>query len=127
MKLGRDTMIAMDELKRLLFDDPDIPITQGYLVGVAYNRVKNKKIKWKDISKDDIPNVTNNTTSEIQGVQTTLNLENDTLKGIKELQKSFIYIFNAKRVHTSFVVKLVLFAAVLDCNGLLDEYIEKEA
>lgn len=114
MKLGRDTVIALNEMKRLSFSDPDIPITNGYVLGIAYNRIKDKNINWKKVSTDNIPNVTDDVTSDIKGVKTTLNIEQNIFDGLTEIQNSFFSIFDLKRVHKAFVVKLVLFAAILD-------------
>lgn len=127
MQLGRDAMIAISELKVLLYGDEDIPVTQGYLFSKAYEKIKDKRIRWQDIANADVPNVTNNSISEIQGVKTTLNLEKDLVEGITQLQKLFREEFSATRIHKAFVVKLVLFAAILDCHGKLDKYEIKEA
>lgn len=123
MQLGRETMIAMNELKILLYGDEDIPVTQGYLFSKAFQRIKDKKISWQKIAVGNIPNVTNNLNSEIVGVKTTLNLEKDVVEGITELQKVFKEVFSAKRIHKAFVVKLVLFAAILECHDELRDYI----
>ncbi|OEH81139.1 hypothetical protein BCR26_17410 [Enterococcus rivorum] len=119
MKLSRDAMLAIQEIKNLEFSDPNITITNGYVVGVAYNRIKNKQVDWNKVATSNIPGVSNNPSSDIKSVKTTLNLEQNILDGIKEIQNSFFSIFNLKRVHKAYVVKMILFAAILDYNNLL--------
>lgn len=119
MHMSRDAKLALREVKRLEYGDTHIEITNAYLVGVAYKRIKDRPIDWLEVATANVPNVTDDTTSSIQAVKTTLNLELSVDEGITALQTELNTVFDNKRVHRSFVVKLVLLAFVLDKEGLL--------
>lgn len=121
MRLSRPTVVAIQVYKQIKFADPKAKITNGYLVGMAYKAIQNDldRIDWqainsKDISKD-IPNVTiNYDDNSISDLQTALNLEETVLDGIENLQNKFMNnVFHTKRMFRPFVIKLILFAAIL--------------
>ncbi|MDA2407151.1 hypothetical protein CN681_12895 [Bacillus toyonensis] len=115
IKLSRHTVIAFQEFKKLLYGDPDMKVTNGYVLGAAFKSLESSlsSINWEEIDKSPIPNVTDNNDKSIVGVDTTLNIESSILKGIEKLQKDFLNIFKAKRIHKSYVVKLIMYAAIL--------------
>lgn len=115
IKLSRHTVIAFQEFKKLTYGDPNIKVTNGYVLGVAVKSLKPyfPLINWKDVSDGSIPNVTDNNDNSIVGVDTTLNIETEILKEIEKLQKEFLNIFKTKRIHKSYVVKLIMYAAIL--------------
>ncbi|MBU7542395.1 hypothetical protein KGP38_07260 [Lactococcus lactis] len=119
LKFGRDTMLALNELKILLFGDPNITVTQGYIVEQAYKLVKIDKIEnpkdfWLELSAIKLSNIIETDDETIQGVKTTLNLDSETIDGINKLQHDFLTYFNNKRIHRAYVIKLILFAAILE-------------
>lgn len=122
MRLSRPTVVAIQEYKQIKFADPKAKITNGYLVGMAYKAIQNDldRIDWKAINSMDIPNVTiNYDDNSISDLQTALNLEKTVLDGIEILQNKFIDVFSTKRMFKPFVIKLILFAAILKETGKL--------
>lgn len=119
IKLSRHTVIAFQEYKKLIYGDPDIKVTSGYVLGAAFKSLESSlsSIKWDEIDKSPIPNVSDNNDKSIVGVDTTLNIESSILKGIEKLQKDFLNIFKTKRIHKSYVVKLIMYAAILQHNS----------
>lgn len=116
MRLSRPTVVAIQEYKQIKFADPKAKITNGYLVGMAYKAIQNDldRIDWQAINSMDIPNVTiNYDDNSISDLQTALNLEAAVLDGIENLQIKFMNVFSTKRMFKPFVIKLILFAAIL--------------
>ena len=116
MRLSRPAVVAMQEYKIIKFGDPNAKVTSGYLVGMAWKCIKPKlsQIDWKKVNTIKIPNVTDNTDNSLEGLQTALNLEASVLQDIEELQRQFIGIFGTKKIFKPFVIKLILFAALLE-------------
>ena len=115
MRLSRPTVAAIQEYKQIKFADPKAKITNGYLVGMAYKAIQNDldRIDWQAINSMDIPNVTKNYDDSISDLQTALNLEAAVLDGIEKLQNKFMSVFSTKKMFKPFVIKLILFAAIL--------------
>ena len=122
MRLSRPTVAAIQEYKQIKFADPKAKITNGYLVGMSYKAIQNDldRIDWKAINSMDIPNVTiNYDDNSISDLQTALNLEKTVLDGIEILQNKFMDVFDTRRMFRPFVIKLILFAAILKEKGNL--------
>lgn len=115
MRLSRPTVVAIQEYKQIKFADPNAKITNGYLVGMAYKAIQSDldRIDWQAINSMDIPNVTKNYDESISDLQTALNLEATVLEGIEKLQNKFMSVFSTKKMFKPFVIKLILFAAIL--------------
>lgn len=115
MRLSRPTVVAIQEYKQIKFADPKAKVTNGYLVGMAYKAIQNDldRIDWQAINSMDIPNVTKNYDDSISDLQTALNLEAAVLDGIEKLQNKFMSVFSTKKMFKPFVIKLILFAAIL--------------
>ena len=115
MRLSRPTVVAIQEYKQIKFADPNAKITNGYLVGMAYKAIQSDldRIDWQAINSMDIPNVTKNYDESISDLQTALNLEVTVLEGIEKLQNKFMSVFSTKKMFKPFVIKLILFAAIL--------------
>lgn len=121
MRLSRPAVVAIQEYKQIKFADPKAKITNGYLVGMAYKAIENDldRIDWQAINSMDIPNVTKNYDDNISDLQTALNLEASVLDGIEKLQNKFMTVFSTKKMFKPFVIKLILFAAILkETNNL---------
>ena len=82
---------------------------------MAYKAIQNDldRIDWQAINSMDIPNVTKNYDDSISDLQTALNLEAAVLDGIEKLQNKFMSVFSTKKMFKPFVIKLILFAAIL--------------
>ena len=126
MRLSRPAVVAMQKYKIIKFNDPNAKVTSGYLVGMAWKSIKSKavQIDWPKVNSAYIPNVTDNNDMSIDGLQTALNLEMSVLQDIEYLQKKFIDIFETKKIFKPFVIKLILFAAILGEQGTLYEKTE---
>lgn len=116
MKLSRITILAFREFKIIKYGDPNIRITNGYLLGVAYKSIEPifSSIEWENIEKKALPYFSIYDEEVIDSVITTLNIERDILEGIEQLQKHFLTVFGTKRIHKAFVVKLIMLAAILN-------------
>lgn len=122
MKFGKSTVIAFSEFKKQFYKDENIEITNGYILKVAYNLlIENElnKIDWVKVNKRDSEIVKRSNVESVEGVHTTLTIEPDILEGINKLQNDFLTEFKTTRVYRSFVVKLIMFAALLHLNGEL--------
>lgn len=122
MRLSRPTVAALLEYKQIKFDDPKAKITNGYLVGMAYKAIHGElgRIDWKAVNSADIPHVTVDYDDAVTDLQTALNLEIAVLQGIESLQKTFMDVFSTKKMFKPFVIKLILFAAILkETEGLI--------
>ena len=121
MRLSRPAVVAMQVYKIIKFDDPNAKITSGYLVGMAWKSIKPNlsRIDWQKVNTVQVPSVTDNNDPSLQGLQTALNLEAGVLQDIEQLQRDFIIIFGTKKIFKPFVIKLILFAVILDENGVL--------
>ncbi|MDK4450053.1 hypothetical protein [Enterococcus casseliflavus] len=126
MQLSRPTLLAFREYKRLIYGDSDINATNGYVLGVALKNIlseisstdsidnldKIDNIPWVEISKAEIPNVTNSTDNEIVRTKTTLTMEKEVDDALVLLQNEFKNLFETSRIYKAFVVKMIMFAAI---------------
>lgn len=121
MKLSKSTVIAFNEFKRQIYGDPNIKITNGYVVGAAYNMIKDEliNIDWEEVKNKESEIISESHDKSAKGVHTTLNIEISIVKGINKLQNAFLTEFTTTRIHRSFVVKLIMFAALLQHNNQL--------
>lgn len=121
MKLGRATVVAIRRYKQLKFLDENARVSTGYLVGTAYRQIQGDlpNIDWVKLNSAFIPGVTDNADESIGSLQTALTMDAGVLEHIEELQKDLMAEFETKRMFKPFVIKLVLFAAILKENGNL--------
>ncbi|ODJ72290.1 hypothetical protein [Brochothrix thermosphacta] len=120
MQLSRIAVLSFKEFKILKYGDPNIRITNGYLVGVAFNSIKDKaeQIDWISVDNTSIVGVTKDADKTYQKTFTTLNIETTIHEDIKELQKYLIQE-NGSRIYFSYVIKLIMLAAILNIS---DDY-----
>ncbi|RFU64454.1 hypothetical protein [Bacillus sp. V59.32b] len=121
MKLSKATVIAFNEFKRKIYGDPNIEITNGYVLGAAYNLIKEEleNIDWEEVKNRESEIVRESQDKSVEGVHTTLNIDSAISEGINKLQNAFLNEFKTTRIHRSFVVKLVMFATLLHHNNEL--------
>ncbi len=121
MRLSRPAVVAMREYKKIKFADPEAKVTNGYLIGMAFKSIKSElpQIDWIKVNSIAIPNVTENNDKSLDSLQTALNIEATILQDIEELQRDFMSIFETKKMFKPFVIKLILFAAILKENNAL--------
>lgn len=120
MKLGRPAVVAISRYKELKFQDPNARVSTGYLVGAAYKEIQEDipNIDWVKLNSAFIPGVTGNDES-IGPLQTALTMDAGVLERIEELQRDLMAEFGTKRMFKPFVIKLILFAAILKENNTL--------
>lgn len=120
VRLGRDSVIALNEVKSILFENVNTRVTNGYIIGKAWNKIVSNKdrIDWYKVGTEKISSIADNKDSSIVGVQTTLNLEESILDSIKEFQYSLSQEYK-EIYYFPYVVKLILFAVILEQNGKL--------
>ncbi|MBM7545035.1 hypothetical protein JOC59_001777 [Weissella beninensis] len=116
MRLSAESVLAIKELKRVLFGDTEAPVTVGYMIGRAYKIIEPKldsfENEWLELSDIKVKDITG-ASEVLEGADTTVNLEKKVYEGISKLQIKFVSIFKgSKRVYRTFVVKLVLLAAL---------------
>lgn len=122
IRLNRLTILAIREFKKLKFGDPELPVSDSYIVTEAYKMIlpKVSKIQWAKVNKTPIPNVTDNTeTSITSSLPTTFTLELDVLEGLRKIQSEMVKKTQS-RVFFSYVIKVVLYSAILEIKGELD-------
>ncbi|NKC60594.1 hypothetical protein HED34_11550 [Vagococcus fluvialis] len=128
IKLSRDSVIALQELKVLMYGTNEIPVSDSFIIGEAYKEILEEinDIDWLKLNdkKIKVPGVTDNNDSPLTSMRTTLALDKNVYDGMKDLQMDMVKKTNG-RVFFSFVVKIVLFAAILSKKGMLKEYIIK--
>ena len=126
IKLNKDTVIAINELKEALYGTPDIPVSESYLIEEAYKKIspilKKRQLNWDTLNKDGLPNIDSNIYSKTTLLHTTLTLNLETYSSLLKIQ-SEMHEATGKRIFFSFVVKLILFAAIHELQGNLETYL----
>lgn len=127
IKLSRDSVLGLRELKSLLYGSVELPLSDSFIIAEAYKEIsdKCKLINWLKLNdkKVKIPGVFDNNDSSISSIRTTLALDRNVYEGMQQIQQDMINETNG-RVFFSFVVKLVLFAAILSKKDALEEYLK---
>ncbi|HET8322204.1 Uncharacterised protein [Streptococcus pneumoniae] len=128
IKLSRDSVLGLKEVRRLYLGSPDIPVSDGYLIKVAYKEILNDidNIDWLELnnSKLKISDISESVDMNATSLRTTLTLDMLVYSGMRDIQLKLRELTKG-RVFFSFVVKLVLFAAILKKKGLLEKFQEK--
>lgn len=119
VRLGRDTVIAFEEVKNILYKTEGNRTMKGFIIGEAWKKIKreSENIDWVKVGCEKIPGVSNNN-SNVVGVQTTLNIDEEILDSLKEFQYS-LSNKNKQIYYFPYIIKLVLFAFILDYNDKL--------
>ncbi|HFI0710649.1 TPA: hypothetical protein ACGO4R_001868 [Streptococcus suis] len=122
MRFNAQINKAIQEFKLVNFGNKDMPVPDSFILTEAYKKIKSKieLIDWEKISEVNLSTLSQNN-DNYTPVNTTLSLDQDTLSGYKELQNKLHSIANS-RIFLSYVVKLVLFSAVLESKGELNKY-----
>ncbi|VQK56085.1 Uncharacterised protein [Streptococcus pneumoniae] len=128
IKLSRDSVLGLREVRRLYLGSPDIPVSDGYLIKVAYKEILNDidNIDWLELnnSKLKISDISESVDMNATSLRTTLTLDMLVYSGMRDIQLRLRELTKG-RVFFSFVVKLVLFAAILKKKGLLEKIQKK--
>ncbi|HEU3374524.1 TPA: hypothetical protein VVI95_001340 [Streptococcus pneumoniae] len=128
IKLSRDSVLGLREVRRLYLGSSDIPVSDGYVIEVAYNQISNEIdiIDWVELNKSKIKisEISESVDIDATSLRTTLTLDTLVYEGMRDIQLKLRELTKG-RVFFSFVVKLVLFASILKKKDLLEKFQEK--
>lgn len=128
IKLSRDSVLGLREVRRLYLGSPDIPVPDSYVIEVAYKEISNEIdiIDWVELnnSKLKISEISESVDIDATSLRTTLTLDTLVYEGMRDIQLKLRELTKG-RVFFSFVVKLVLFASILKKKGLLEKFQKK--
>lgn len=118
-RLGRDSLIALDEVKKTFSAEGNKKVPNGFVIEKAWHRISDRKekIDWIKVGLSKIPIILNNT-ENISGVQTTFNIEDNILDDIKDFQY-WLAQENRQIYYFPYIIKIILFANLLDFDGTL--------
>ncbi|HHK7474095.1 TPA: hypothetical protein ACQXP5_001615, partial [Streptococcus pneumoniae] len=124
IKLSRDSVLGLREVRRLYLGSSDIPVSDGYVIEVAYKQISNEIdiIDWVELNKSKIKisEISESVDIDATSLRTTLTLDTLVYEGMRDIQLRLRELTKG-RVFFSFVVKLVLFASILKKKGLLEK------
>ncbi|HEW6812458.1 TPA: hypothetical protein V0273_001031 [Streptococcus pneumoniae] len=127
IKLSRDSVLGLREVRRLYLGSSDIPVPDGYVIEVAYKQISNEIdiIDWVELNKSKIKisEISESVDIDATSLRTTLTLDTLVYEGMRDIQLKLRELTKG-RVFFSFVVKLVLFASILKKKGLLEKFQE---
>ncbi|AUF85495.1 TPA: hypothetical protein VW407_001775 [Streptococcus pneumoniae] len=128
IKLSRDSVLGLREVRRLYLGSSDIPVSDGYVIEVAYNQISHEIdiIDWVELNKSKIKisEISESVDIDATSLRTTLTLDTLVYEGMRDIQLKLRELTKG-RVFFSFVVKLVLFASILKKKDLLEKFQEK--
>ncbi|CGF34554.1 hypothetical protein [Streptococcus pneumoniae] len=128
IKLSRDSVLGLREVRRLYLGSSDIPVPDSYVIEVAYKEISNEIdiIDWVELNKSKIKisEISESVDIDATSLRTTLTLDTLVYEGMRDIQLKLRELTKG-RVFFSFVVKLVLFASILKKKGLLEKFQEK--
>ena len=128
IKLSRDSVLGLKEVRRLYLGSPDIPVPDSYVSEVAYKEILNDidNIDWLELnnSKLKISDISESVDMNATSLRTTLTLDTLVYAGMRDIQLKLRELTKG-RVFFSFVVKLVLFASILKKKDLLEKFQKK--
>lgn len=128
IKLSRDSVLGLREVRRLYLGSSDIPVPDSYVIEVAYKEILNEIdiIDWVELnnSKIKISEISESVDMNATSLRTTLTLDTLVYAGMRDIQLKLRELTKG-RVFFSFVVKLVLFASILKKKGLLEKFQKK--
>ncbi|HEV1943047.1 TPA: hypothetical protein VYP97_001810, partial [Streptococcus pneumoniae] len=127
IKLSRDSVLGLREVRRLYLGSSDIPVPDSYVIEVAYKQISNEIdiIDWVELNKSKIKisEISESVDIDATSLRTTLTLDTLVYEGMRDIQLKLRELTKG-RVFFSFVVKLVLFASILKKKGLLEKFQE---
>lgn len=129
IKLNKLTVRALKEFRNHMYGTPDIPVSDSFLIEEAFRKIdkdnKISRIDWFALNDKNlfVPNVTNSNDESV-ALRTTLSIDIEIIAELRKLQNKLIELAGS-RIFLSFVIKLVVLAAVLECHSLLDDYLIK--
>ncbi len=109
MRLATESKLILDELQQRIFEEIGLEASYSSIVSQAIRKIVPKmyEIDWQSVKKKNL-NLSSSKQSNDWDYQTSFMLEKDVLELISELQTYFLEVFQAKRIHRAFCVRLCL-------------------
>ncbi|CYU78375.1 TPA: hypothetical protein ACT2H7_001072 [Streptococcus suis] len=109
MRLATESKLILDELQRLILEEIGLEASYSSIVSQAVRKTvpKMHEIDWQSIKNKSL-SLSSPKQSNDWEYQTSFMLEKDVLELISELQVYFLEVFQAKRIHRAFCVRLCL-------------------
>lgn len=109
MRLSSESKILLDKLQEDFKSNFGVDVSYSSIVSKAVRSSHSKmhEINWKDV-RDKKLDFSELKLSNDWEYQTSFMLEKDVLNFITDIQKHFIIVFDAKRVHRAFCVRLCI-------------------
>ena len=109
MRLATESKLILDELQRQIFEEIGLEASYSSIVSQAIRKTvpKMHEIDWQSLKKRNLA-LSSPKESNDWDYQTSFMLEKDVLNLISELQNYFLEVFQAKRIHRAFCVRLCL-------------------
>ena len=117
MRLSSESKLILDKLQNDIYSKQGYEVSYSSLVSQAVRKfVPNKEnVEWKQL-KETTLKFSSLEQSNNWEYQTSFMLEKDVLALLSELQNYFLDVFQAKRIHRAFCVRLCLKAQFLSNN-----------
>ena len=117
MRLSSESKIILDKLQNDIYSKQGYEVSYSSLVSQAVRQFVPKKdrVDWKQL-KETTLKFSSLEQSNNWEYQTSFMLEKDVLALLSELQNFFLDVFQAKRIHRAFCVRLCLKAQFLSNN-----------
>ena len=117
MRLSSESKIILDKLQNDIYSKQGYEVSYSSIVSQAVRQVVPKKdsVDWKEL-KETTLKFSSLEQSNNWEYQTSFMLEQDVLALLSELQNFFLDVFEAKRIHRAFCVRLCLKAQFLSNN-----------
>ncbi|HGQ0525943.1 hypothetical protein V2O93_03140 [Streptococcus pneumoniae] len=117
MRLSSESKIILDKLQNDIYSKQGYEVSYSSIVSQAVRQFVPKKdsVDWKEL-KETTLKFSSLEQSNNWEYQTSFMLEQDVLALLSELQNLFLDVFEAKRIHRAFCVRLCLKAQFLSNN-----------
>lgn len=117
MRLSSESKIILDKLQNDIYSKQGYEVSYSSIVSQAVRQFVPKKdsVDWKEL-KETTLKFSSLEQSNNWEYQTSFMLEQDVLALLSELQNFFLDVFEAKRIHRAFCVRLCLKAQFLSNN-----------
>lgn len=121
MRLSTEAQEILIKEKNSYEEKESVSVSYGWIVNRIFKRfstIENiQNVDWKYIKEYNLNLVDEKGCNDCE-YNTTFNLENSVIKMINDFQVLFKNVFEAKRVHKAFVVRLVIKADYLHTIGI---------
>lgn len=115
MRLASESKLLLEKLRNEFKEQYGVDVSYSSMVNqvVRTQYKKMNEIEWQNIKLKKL-DFSNLEMSNDWGYQTSFMLEDDVLSNLLEMQRHFMEIFGAKRIHKAFCVRLCIKSYYLD-------------